>query len=279
MEDVSIKPIAKLLVANRGEIARRIFRTAQDMGISTIAIYAEGDTNTPYVREADIAIALDGRSSAETYLDVGKVLAACETSGASAVHPGYGFLAENTAFAEAVTSRGITWVGPSPNAISQMGDKLAAKALMLAADVPTLPAKALSPGGDAIAAAKEIGYPVLIKASAGGGGRGMRVVGAERELADAIDGARREAAAYFGDETLFLERWLTASRHVEIQILGDNYGNLVHLFERECSIQRRHQKIIEEAPSPAVDEALRAKIGEAALKAAKTIGYFVGRYG
>ena len=273
MEDVSIKPIAKLLVANRGEIARRIFRTAQDMGISTIAIYAEGDTNTPYVREADIAIALDGRSSAETYLDVGKVLAACETSGASAVHPGYGFLAENTAFAEAVTSRGITWVGPSPNAISQMGDKLAAKALMLAADVPTLPAKALSPGGDAIAAAKEIGYPVLIKASAGGGGRGMRVVGAERELADAIDGARREAAAYFGDETLFLERWLTASRHVEIQILGDNYGNLVHLFERECSIQRRHQKIIEEAPSPAVDEALRAKIGEAALKAAKTIGY------
>ncbi len=273
MADVSVKPITKLLVANRGEIARRIFRTAQDMGISTIAIYAEGDTNAPYVRDADMAIALNGRSSVETYLDLDKVLSACETSGANAVHPGYGFLAENTAFAEAITSRGITWVGPSPNAISQMGDKLAAKALMLAADVPTLSAKALNPGADATAAAEEIGYPVLVKASAGGGGRGMRVVGTERELADAVDGARREAAAYFGDETVFLERWLTASRHVEIQILGDNYGNLVHLFERECSIQRRHQKIIEEAPSPAVDEALRAQIGEAALRAAKTIGY------
>ena len=273
MANVSIKPITKLLVANRGEIARRIFRTAQDMGITTIAIYAEGDANAPYVRDADLAIALNGRSSAETYLDVGKVLAACETSGANAVHPGYGFLAENTAFAEAVTSHGIIWVGPSPNAISQMGDKLAAKALMLAADVPTLPAKEVKPGDDAAAAAKQIGYPVLIKASAGGGGWGMRVVETERELADAIDGARREAAAYFGNETLFLERWLTSSRHVEIQILGDNYGNLVHLFERECSIQRRHQKIIEEAPSPAVNEALRAQMGEAALKAAKSIGY------
>ncbi len=273
MADVSIKPITKLLVANRGEIARRICRTAQDMGIATVAIYADGDANAPYVREADMAIALNGRSSVETYLDVGKVMAACETSGADAVHPGYGFLSENTAFADAVASRGITWVGPSANAISQMGDKLAAKALMLEADVPTLPAKELNPGDDAAAAAKEIGYPVLIKASAGGGGRGMRVVETADELTDAVEAARREAAAYFGDETVFLERWLSPSRHVEIQILGDNYGNLVHLFERECSIQRRHQKIIEEAPSPAVDEALRARMGEAALKVAKTIGY------
>ena len=273
MADVSIKPITKLLVANRGEIARRIGRTAQDMGIATVAIYADSDANAPYVREADMAIALNGRSSVETYLDVAKVLAACETSGADAVHPGYGFLSENTAFADAVVSRGITWVGPSPDAIGQMGDKLAAKALMLEADIPTLPAKELRAGDDVAAAAKEIGYPVLIKASAGGGGRGMRVVETEGELNDAVDGARREAAAYFGDETIFLERWLSPSRHVEIQILGDNYGNLVHLFERECSIQRRHQKIIEEAPSPAVDAALRARMGEAAVKVAKAIGY------
>ena len=273
MADVTIKPITKLLVANRGEIARRIFRSAQDMGIATVAIYADGDANAPYVREADLAIALNGRSPAETYLDVGKVMAACETSGADAVHPGYGFLSENAAFADAVASRGITWVGPSANAINQMGDKLSAKALMLEADVPTLPSKELNPGDDAAAAAKEIGYPVLIKASAGGGGRGMRVVETADELTDAIESARREAVTYFGDDTVFLEHWLSSSRHVEIQILGDNYGNLVHLFERECSIQRRHQKIIEEAPSPAVDEALRARMGEAALKAAKTIGY------
>ncbi len=273
MANVTIKPVTKLLVANRGEIARRIFRTAQDMGISTVAVYADGDANAPFVKEADVGIALNGRTSTQTYLDADKVLAACETTGADAVHPGYGFLSENTAFADAVAKHGITWVGPSSSAIGQMGDKLAAKALMLEADVPTLPAKELGPDDDAAAAAKTIGYPVLVKASAGGGGRGMRVVEKEAELAAAIEGARREAAASFGDDTVFLERWLTSSRHIEIQILGDNYGNLVHLFERECSIQRRHQKIIEEAPSSAVDDALRERMGAAAIKVAQTIGY------
>ncbi len=270
---VSIKPITRLLIANRGEIARRIIRTAHEMGIATVAIYADGDADAPFVHDADSAIALGGKSSADTYLNVEKVLAACNRSGADAVHPGYGFLSENTAFADAVVAAGIIWVGPSSQAIAQMGDKLSAKRLMQEADVPTLPAAELGSGEDAAAAADGIGYPVLVKASAGGGGRGMRVVESADELSAAIEGARREALAAFSDDTLFLERWLTASRHVEIQILGDNYGNLVHLFERECSIQRRHQKIIEEAPSPAVDNALRARMGAAALAAAKKIGY------
>ena len=269
----NVKMITKILIANRGEIARRIQRTARDMGISTVAIYAEGDVDAPFVKEADIAIPLNGRTSAETYLDVDKVLAACKTSGADAVHPGYGFLSENTAFARAVTEAGITWIGPSPEAIDKMGDKLSAKALMQEAKVPTLPARELKPGEDFKSAANEIGYPVLVKASAGGGGRGMRVVESESDLEEAISSARREAASSFGDDTVFLERWLTSSRHVEIQILGDNHGNLVRCFERECSIQRRHQKIIEEAPSPAVNEDIRARMGEAAVAAAKTIGY------
>jgi propionyl-CoA carboxylase alpha chain len=271
MENVTM--ITRILIANRGEIARRVMRTARDMGISTVAIYAEGDVNAPFVKEADIAIPLKGRTSAETYLDVEQVLNACKTSGADAVHPGYGFLSENTAFARAVTEAGITWIGPSPEAIDKMGDKLSAKALMQKAKVPTLPAKELKAGEDFKAAAKEIGYPVLVKASAGGGGRGMRIVDSESDLEEAISSARREAASSFGDDTVFLERWLTSSRHVEIQILGDNHGNLVHCFERECSIQRRHQKIIEEAPSPAVSEDIRSRMGEAAVAAAKTIGY------
>ena len=274
MADVKqIKPISRLLIANRGEIARRIIRTAQEMGISTVAIYADGDVNAPFVKDAEFAIALGGRTSAETYLDVNKVLAACAKSGADAVHPGYGFLSENTRFAEAVIAAGITWVGPSPEAIATMGDKLSAKRLMHEAGVPTLPAAEIKSGEDIAAIAEEIGYPVLVKASAGGGGRGMRVVETPDELQDAVESARREAAGAFGDDTLFLERWLSSSRHVEIQILGDNHGNLVHCFERECSIQRRHQKIIEEAPSPAVDDELRARMGEAALNAARKIGY------
>ncbi len=271
MENVTM--ITRILIANRGEIARRIQRTARDMGISTVAIYAEGDVDAPFVKEADIAVPLKGRTSTETYLDVEQVLNACKTSGADAVHPGYGFLSENAAFARAVTEAGLTWIGPSPEAIDKMGDKLSAKQLMQDANVPTLPAKELKAGEDFKAAAKEIGYPVLVKASAGGGGRGMRIVDSEADLEEAISSARREAASSFGDDTVFLERWLTSSRHVEIQILGDNHGNLVHCFERECSIQRRHQKIIEEAPSPAVTEDLRARMGEAAVAAAKTIGY------
>ncbi len=265
--------ITRLLVANRAEIARRIFRSAREMGIATVAVYADGDADAPFVAEADVGVALDGRSSAETYLDAGKVLAAAARTGADAVHPGYGFLSENADFARAVTDAGLVWVGPSPEAIAAMGDKLSAKALMREANVPTLDAVELDDGVDLAAAAAEVGFPALVKAAAGGGGRGMRVVESEAELADAVEGARREAAAAFGDGTVFLERWLASSRHVEIQILGDLHGNLVHCFERECSIQRRHQKIIEEAPSPVVSEELRARMGAAAVAAGQAIGY------
>ena len=270
---MTIKPIRRLLVANRGEIARRVIRSAHEMGISTAAIYADGDVGAPFVRDADTAIALNGTTSAQTYLSLDKVLDACRRVGADAVHPGYGFLSENAAFAKAVVDAGMRWVGPSPEAIEQMGDKLAAKRVIMEAEVPTLPAIELKAGEDFQAAAQQIGYPVLVKASAGGGGRGMRVVETPGELDAAITGARREAGAAFGDDALFLERWITAARHVEIQILGDTHGNVVHLFERECSIQRRHQKIIEEAPSPAVDAELRAEMGAAAVSAAKRIGY------
>lgn len=267
------KRIQRLLVVNRGEIARRIMRTANNMGISTVAIYSDGDANEPFVKEADQAVALGGTSSLETYLDQAKVLAAAKRTGADAVHPGYGFLSENTTFAKAVADAGLIWIGPTAEAIAQMGDKLSSKNLMTKANVPTLPSAEVAAGADAVALAKDIGYPLLVKASAGGGGKGMRVVEKESELADAVDGARREAGAAFGDDTIFLERWLATSRHVEIQVLGDNAGNAVHCFERECSIQRRHQKIIEEAPSPAVTPAIREKMGAAAVAAAKAIGY------
>ena len=268
-----ITPITRLLIANRGEIARRIIRTAHDMGISTVAIYADGDAQAPFVKEADSAVALDGRTTAETYLDVDKVLAACARSGADAIHPGYGFLSENEAFAQAVIDAGIKWLGPTPEVIGLMGDKLSAKRLMDEAGVPTLPGIEISADTDIAAAAKEIGYPVLVKASAGGGGRGMRVVEQEADLLGAVEGAKREAGSSFGDDTVFLEKWLAVSRHVEIQILGDTHGNLVHCYERECSIQRRHQKIIEEAPSPAVTDAIRSRMGDAAIAAAKKLGY------
>ncbi|NCF43266.1 MAG: ATP-grasp domain-containing protein [Proteobacteria bacterium] len=268
-----ISPISRLLVANRGEIARRINRTAQAMGISTVAIYADGDVNAPFVLEADTAIALNGKSTGETYLDVAKVLDAAQRSGADAIHPGYGFLSENQAFAQAVIDAGVKWLGPSPEVIGLMGDKLSAKRLMDEAGVPTLPGVEITQDTDIVAAAADIGYPVLVKASAGGGGRGMRVVEAAAELLAAVQSAKREAGSSFGDDTVFLEKWLATSRHIEIQILGDNHGNLVHCYERECSIQRRHQKIIEEAPSPAVDDALRSRMGDAAIAAARKLGY------
>lgn len=268
-----LKPITTLLVANRGEIARRIMRTAKEMGISTVAIYADGDAEAPFVTEADSAIALGGRTSAETYLDVSKVLDACKRAGADAVHPGYGFLSENAGFARAISDAGVSWIGPTPEVIAAMGDKLSAKKLMEAADVPTLPAIEITPDTDLVRAADEIGYPVLVKASAGGGGRGMRVVEKETDLQGSVDSAKREAGSSFGDDTVFLEKWLDSSRHVEIQIIGDKHGNLVHCFERECSIQRRHQKIIEEAPSPAVSPEIREAMCDAALKAAASLGY------
>ena len=267
--------ITKLLIAGRGEIVRRIIRTAREMGIATVAVYADSDAAASFVREADEAVALRGTTSAETYLDVAKLLDAARRTGAEAVHPGYGFLAENADFASAVTGAGLAWVGPRAEAIAAMGDKIVAKKLMTEAGVPTLPAVEVTGEiGDEIRRwTREMGYPLLVKAALGGGGKGMRVVSSEAGLAEAVAGARREAAAAFGNDTVFLERCLEAARHVEIQIFGDRHGNVVHCFERECSIQRRHQKIIEEAPSPAVDAGLRLRLGEAAVAAGKAVGY------
>ncbi|MDH5294593.1 MAG: ATP-grasp domain-containing protein, partial [Acidimicrobiia bacterium] len=267
--------ITKLLVANRGEIARRVFRTARAMGISTVAIFSDPDSDAPFVAEADEAIAIGGASPADSYLRVDAVLDAARRAGADALHPGYGFLAENADFAQAVIDAGLTWVGPSPAAIRSMGSKLESKRLMVEAGVPTLASvdvTGMEPSQVA-EAGLDIGYPILVKASAGGGGKGMRIVRDAGDLVDAVAGARREAASAFGDDTVFLERYLDAPRHVEIQVFGDSLGNIVSLFERECSIQRRHQKIVEESPSPAVDEDLRRRMGEAAVAAARAVDY------
>ena len=244
------------------------------MGIETIAIYSEGDADAPFVDEADRAVALGGRSAAESYLDGAKVLAAAQRVGADAIHPGYGFLSENADFARSVIDAGMAWVGPPPDAIAAMGDKLVAKRMMVEAGVPTLPSVEITDSTNAAAEAGQIGYPVLIKAAAGGGGKGMRVVAAEAELDGAIAGARREAANSFGDDTVFLEKYLPAPRHIEVQVLGDQHGNLLHCFERECSIQRRHQKVIEEAPSSALDAETRARIGAAGVKTVEAFGYY-----
>jgi propionyl-CoA carboxylase alpha chain len=267
--------IARLLVANRGEIARRIFRTCRQMGIGTAAVYAPADRDAPHAREADVAVALDGHAAAETYLAVERLIAAARRAGADAVHPGYGFLAESAPFARAVIDAGLTWVGPAPEAIAAMGDKLRARDIATRAGVPVLPAVALdglAPGALG-RAADGLGWPLLVKAAGGGGGRGMRVVRAAADLAEAIAAARREAGAAFADDRVFLERCLESPRHVEVQILGDGHGALIHLFERECSVQRRHQKIVEEAPSPALDGALRERMTATALAAGRAIGY------
>ena len=258
----AVSAIRTLLVANRGEIARRVFRTARDMGIRCVAVFADADADAPFAAEADVAVRLPGG-----YLDAEAVVAAAVEAGADAVHPGYGFLAENAGFARAVTAAGLVWVGPAPDAIETMGDKLAAKAAAEAAGVPTLPASEDpdDPG--------DVGFPLMVKAAAGGGGKGMRLVSDPADLAEAVAAARREALGGFGDDTVFLERYLRRCRHIEIQILGDTHGNVVHLGERECSIQRRHQKIIEESPSSAVDDELRAAMGDAAVRLASSIGY------
>ncbi|MXZ55290.1 MAG: biotin/lipoyl-binding protein [Gammaproteobacteria bacterium] len=263
----------RLLVANRGEIASRIFRTARTSGIETVAVYADGDANASFVRGADHAIALRGQTSLDTYLSIEKILHACSMTNADAVHPGYGFLSENAVFARAIQEKGFIWVGPPADAIEKMGDKLTAKSMMHDAGIPTLHAVPVASGTDALAAADDLGYPVLVKATAGGGGRGMRVVENGDQLQADLESAQREAQSAFGNDTVFLERWITATRHVEVQILGDTHGNLVHFFERECSIQRRHQKIIEEAPSPAITPELRVALGEAAVAVAKSLNY------
>jgi len=267
--------IAKLLVANRGEIARRVLRAARGMGIATVAVFSDPDRDALFVAEADEAVPLGGVTPAESYLRLDAVLEAAERTGADAVHPGYGFLAENPELAAGCRKRGITFVGPPPEVLAVLGDKVEAKRVMAAAGVPVLPgAEVTGLGGDElVAAAERVGLPVMVKATFGGGGIGMRAVREPAELQAAVDAARRQAGAAFGDDAVFLERFLQAPRHVEVQVLADAHGRVVHLFERECSVQRRHQKLVEEAPSLAVNADLRRRLGDAAVAAAEAVGY------
>lgn len=264
-----------LLVANRGEIARRVFRSAHPQ-TKTIAVFSEPDRNAAHVRDADIAIALGGVTSTESYLDTAKVLEAAKRSGASAIHPGYGFLSENPDFAQAVMDAGLIWVGPTPDSIRKMALKVEAKRIAERAGVPLVPGAEISPDAsddELIAAATDVGFPLLVKASAGGGGKGMRAVDSAGQLLEAVAGARREAQNSFGDPTVFFERYLTGARHVEVQVFGDTHGNVVHLFERECSIQRRHQKIVEESPSPGATAETLDAMYTAAVSLTKEINY------
>ncbi len=267
--------VRNVLIANRGEIAVRIIRTCRAMGVGTVAVYSDADRDAPHVQLADRAVAIGPAAARASYLDVSALLAAARTSGADAIHPGYGFLSENAAFARAVTEVGLTFIGPPADAIAAMGDKVAARARMERVGVPVVPATdVLPPDPDAFAShASAIGYPVVIKAAAGGGGKGMRIVRAAAELPDAVRGAAREATAAFADGRIYLERYLERPRHVEVQVFGDAHGRIVHLGERECSIQRRHQKIVEETPSPAVGPELRAAMTDAAVRAARAVDY------
>ncbi|MCM3849771.1 ATP-grasp domain-containing protein [Pseudonocardia sp. DR1-2] len=270
--------VHKLLVANRGEIAERVVRSARALDIATVAVHSDPDTDALFVEAADEAVRLPGAAPSETYLRADLIIEAALLTGADAIHPGYGFLSENADFARACAAAGITFVGPPVEAIEAMGSKIAAKELMEKAGVPVLPGATIDDAEQVDAAAVSaladgIGYPLLVKAAFGGGGRGMRIVRSASEVVDAVTGARREAASAFGDGTVFLERFVEDPRHVEVQIFGDTHGTVVHLFERECSIQRRYQKIVEEAPSPAVDDALRTRLGDAAVAAGAAIGY------
>ena len=275
----SIRPIRRVLVANRGEIAVRVMRTCKERGLGTVAVYSDVDRLAPHVLMADQAIHIGPAPAAQSYLVIDKILAACKASGADAVHPGYGFLSENEDFADACEAAGITFIGPSAEAMRKMGSKTEARKTVSAAGAPVVPGDN-GPDGNgfpnvemALASAKKIGFPVLIKAAAGGGGKGMRLVGSEAELAPAFEGAVREATSSFGDGTVYLEKAIIRPRHIEIQVFGDRHGNLVHLGERDCSIQRRHQKVIEEAPSPVVGAELRARMGAAAVAAAGAVKY------
>jgi acetyl-CoA/propionyl-CoA carboxylase, biotin carboxylase, biotin carboxyl carrier protein len=264
-----------VLIANRGEIAVRVIRTLRSMGIRSVAVFSDADAGARHVAEADVAVNIGPAAARESYLNIDAVVAAARRTGAEAVHPGYGFLSENAQFAAALNTAGIVFIGPPVGAIRTMGDKIAAKAAVSAFGVPVVPGIS-RPGltdDDLIAGAAEVGYPVLVKPSAGGGGKGMRVVHEPSELASALTSARREAGSAFGDDTLFLERFVLNPRHIEVQVLADGYGNVVHLGERECSLQRRHQKVIEEAPSPLLDAATRARIGAAACDTARSVDY------
>jgi acetyl-CoA/propionyl-CoA carboxylase, biotin carboxylase, biotin carboxyl carrier protein len=267
--------IQTVLIANRGEIAVRVIRTLRAMSIRSVAVFSDADAGARHVAEADVAVNIGPAAARESYLNIDAVVAAAQRTGAQAVHPGYGFLSENAQFAAALKAAGIVFIGPPVGAIQTMGDKIAAKAAVSAFSVPVVPGVS-RPGltdADLIAGAEEVGYPVLVKPSAGGGGKGMRVVHEPSELASALTSARREAGAAFGDDTLFLERFVLNPRHIEVQVLADGYGNVVHLGERECSLQRRHQKVIEESPSPLLDPATRARIGAAACDTARSVDY------
>jgi acetyl-CoA carboxylase biotin carboxylase subunit len=271
--------IHKVLIANRGEIACRVIRACREQDIATVAVFSEADRGALHVRMAGEAVAIGPAPARESYLVIDKIIDAAKRTGADAVHPGYGFLSENAAFAEACAAAGVTFIGPPPSAIRAMGGKTSARALMQAAGVPVVPGDN-GPGGkgfaspaEAKAAAARIGYPVMLKAASGGGGRGMRLVDSEDKLEAALAGARREALAAFADDAVYLEKAIVRPRHIEIQVFGDEHGSAVHLYERDCSVQRRNQKVIEESPSPAIDDEIRARMGEVAVRAARSVGY------
>ena len=266
---------SKVLIANRGEIAVRVIRACHELGVRAVAVYSEADARSPHVREADEAVLIGPAPSSGSYLRIDRILDAARSTGAEAVHPGYGFLSERESFARAVRDAGLTWIGPPAEAIAAMGSKPAARTLAVAAGVPVVPGttESIADAAQGARLAEQFGYPVLLKAAAGGGGKGMRVVSGPAELTAALDAARREAKSAFGDDAVYLEKFITTPRHVEIQILADSHGTILSLGERECSVQRRHQKMIEESPSVAVDAELRRTMGETAVRAARAAGY------
>jgi propionyl-CoA carboxylase alpha chain len=267
---------AKILIANRGEIACRVIRTARRMGIATVAVYSDADARSPHVKMADEAVHIGPSPAAESYLRADKIIAACKATGAEAVHPGYGFLSERASFVEALAAEGIAFIGPPASAIAAMGDKIESKKLALAAGVNVVPGFVgeIADTEHAVRIAGEIGYPVMMKASAGGGGKGMRLAWSEADVREGFEATKREGLNSFGDDRVFIEKFIEDPRHIEIQLLGDKHGTLVHLNERECSIQRRHQKVVEEAPSPFVTPAMRARMGEQAIALARAVGYY-----
>ncbi|MBA3793433.1 MAG: ATP-grasp domain-containing protein, partial [Rubrobacter sp.] len=264
----------KVLVANRGEIALRVVRACQEIGVPAVAVYSDADETALHVRHADESVNIGPPAAGKSYLNAQRLIEAAKETGADAIHPGYGFLAENAAFAKAVTDAGIKFIGPSAEAIEKLGDKSAARRLAVEAKVPVVPGSDnVSSADEAVATVEEIGYPVMIKAAAGGGGRGIRVAQNEEELREAVQAAKREAQSAFGDGTLYLEKFLAGPRHVEVQVMADEEGNAIHLYERECSMQRRRQKVLEESPSPGINPEMREKMCEAAVRLAREAGY------
>src|SRR5450432_2144281 len=265
----------KILIANRGEIALRVHRACKEMGMSTVAVHSEADSGAMWVRLADESVCIGPPAAAKSYLNIPSIIAAAEITGAQAIHPGYGFLSENARFAEIVGAHGFTFIGPKPEHIKMMGDKITAKQAVKAAGIPVVPGSdgAVTTEEEAFAAARAIGFPVLIKAAAGGGGRGMKVARTQDDLYEAVSTARSEAKAAFGDDAVYMERYLQTPRHIEVQVIADSFGNVCHLGERDCSLQRRHQKVLEEAPSPAIDAETRDAIGKVVVDAVKAIGY------